>query len=206
LARRAGIQVPNARLLKFRRHFHTFCTQRFDRLGAHRRFYASAMALLRKDQSEGTSYLEIAEFIHQQGASGHVAEDLHQLFKRVVFNVAVGNRDDHLRNHGFLLTRGGWRLSPAFDVNPNTDKNEHVLNLDEIDNRPSLESVIATAEYYQLSQQRAATLCSEILQSTRQWREVALERGIAKADIEVTASAFDQTDAHLVPGQNRPAV
>jgi serine/threonine-protein kinase HipA len=205
LAQRAGIHVPTSRLLKFHQHFHTFCTQRFDRLGGRRRFYSSAMALLRKDQSEGTSYLELAEFIHQQGARGHVAEDLHQLFKRVVFNVAVGNRDDHLRNHGFILTPTGWRLSPAFDVNPNTDKTEHVLNLDEIDNRPSLEGVIATAEYYQLSQKRAAALCSEILQSTRQWRQVALERGISRADIEITASAFDQTDAPLFPEDLGPS-
>jgi serine/threonine-protein kinase HipA len=72
---------------------------------------------------------------------------------------------------------------------------EHVLNLDEIDNRPSLASVIATAEYYQLSPKQAAAICSEILQSTRQWRRVALERGISRTDIEITASAFDQTDA-----------
>ena len=83
-------------------------------------------SLLRKDQSEGTSYLEVAEFLHAHGAKDHIACDLEQLLRRMVFNVEIGNRDDHLRNHGFLLTPTGWRLAPAFDLNPNTDRAEHV--------------------------------------------------------------------------------
>jgi serine/threonine-protein kinase HipA len=69
------------------------------------------MAMLRKDESEGTSYLELAEFLHHRGARNHVARDLEQFFRRVAFNVAIGNRDDHLRNHGFILTESGWRLA-----------------------------------------------------------------------------------------------
>jgi serine/threonine-protein kinase HipA len=190
LAQGAGIDVPPSKLLSFQKHFHTFCTQRFDRMAGRRRFYASAMAMLRKDASEGTSYLELAEFLHQQGAKDHVAPDLEQIFRRVTFNVAVGNRDDHLRNHGFLLTPTGWRLAPAFDVNPSIDKADHVLNLDETDNRPNMATVIDTSEWYDLSKDQGAAVVSEVLSVTRRWRQAATRLGIAMADIELMAGAF----------------
>jgi serine/threonine-protein kinase HipA len=114
----------------------------------------------------------------------------------VAFNVAVGNRDDHLRNHGFLLTPTGWRLAPAFDVNPNLDKAEHVLNLDETDNRPSLATVIATAEWYLPSKDRGAAVVAEIIREVRQWREAAVRLNISRADIELTAAAFAAADVH----------
>jgi len=96
------------------------------------------MSLLRKEQSAGTIYFEMAQFIRAQGDAEHAGTDLAQLFRRVAFNVAIGNRKDHLPNHGFVLCKTGWRLAPAFDVNPNIDKAEHVLNIDDMDNRPSL--------------------------------------------------------------------
>jgi serine/threonine-protein kinase HipA len=196
LAQRSGIEVPSAALRRFRGDFHTFCTKRFDRCDMRRRFYASAMALLRKDHSEGTSYLEFAEFLHHRGARDFIAADLEQLYRRVVFNVAVGNRDDHLRNHGFILTPSGWRLAPAFDLNPNVDKAEHVLNLDESDNRPSLATVIETAEWYLLSKDRGAAIVAQVLEHTRQWRTAAATLGIARGDIELTATAFTETDTY----------
>jgi serine/threonine-protein kinase HipA len=174
------------------------CVKRFDRTGERRRFYASAMAMLRKDESEGTSYLEIAEFLHHRGAKRFVTADLEQLFRRVAFNVAIGNRDDHLRNHGFILTSDGWRLAPAFDVNPNIEKAAHVLNLDETDNRPSLETVIDTSEWYSLSKDRGAKIVYEITQETRQWRQRAAGANIARADIELTAAAFALSEADFV--------
>jgi serine/threonine-protein kinase HipA len=194
LAAQAGIEVPASELRRLSGEYHTFCVQRFDRSGARRRFYASAMALLRKDQSEGTSYLELAEFLHARGAKDHIASDLEQLFRRVVFNVAIGNRDDHLRNHGFLLTPTGWRLAPAFDLNPNTDRAEHVLNLDETDNRPSLATVIETSEWYVESKDRGRAIAAEVLNETRHWRRAAQALRIARADIELTATAFAESD------------
>ena len=140
LGSRAGIDVPDARLVKFS-DFHTFCVRRFDRAGGKRRFYASAMTMLGRERSEGTSYLELAQFLRLRGDPTHIDADLEQLFRRVAFNVLVGNRDDHLRNHGFLLTKNGWRLAPAFDVNPNADKAEHVLDLDEGSPHPSIDAV-----------------------------------------------------------------
>ncbi len=190
LAMKAGVDVPPANLLQLNNGFHTFCTQRFDRVGGIRRFYASAMTLLRKEHSEGTSYLELAQFIRSQGDAEHVEADLAQLFRRVVFNVAVGNRDDHLRNHGFLLGKTGWRLAPAFDVNPNIDKAEHVLNLDDGDNRPSLETVLNTAEFYGLTYDSARKILEEVASAVDPWESIARKEHIAAADIDLTAGAF----------------
>ena len=190
LAKKAGIDVPPARLIRLNNDFHTFCVQRFDRVKGARRFYASAMTLLRKEHSEGTSYLELAQFLRSKGDGVHVEADLLQLFRRVAFNVAVGNRDDHLRNHGFVLGANGWRLAPAFDVNPNIDKSEHVLNIDDADSNPSLETVLTTAQFYGLTADRARQVVEEIASAVDSWREIAKRAGIAAGDVELTASAF----------------
>ena len=192
LAAEAKIAVPAAKMLRFKNPFHTFCVQRFDRAAGRRVFYASAMTLLGASQSEGRSYLDIAEFIQKHAADQRrIANDLEQLFRRVVFNVAVGNRDDHLRNHGFVLTKSGWALSKVFDVNPSIDKTDHVLNIDAADNRPSMQSVFDTTHYYGLSDARAEKMISEILGVTSQWRKVAKNAGLSRADIELTAVAFE---------------
>lgn len=190
LAFKAGIDVPAAKLLRLNNDFQTFCVQRFDRVEGRRRFYASAMTLLDKDQSEGTSYLELAQLIRSRGVAAHIETDLEQLFRRVVFNVAVGNRDDHLRNHGFLMSEGGWRLAPAFDVNPNVDKADHVLNIDDVDNRPSIDAVRNTAMFYGLTEARGDALIEEVMGAIDGWRAQARRMRIAAADIEVTAAAF----------------
>jgi serine/threonine-protein kinase HipA len=190
LAAQVGIDVPEARLVRLNNEFHSFCVRRFDRVDGKRRFYASAMTLLRREQSEGASYLELAQFLRAGGEPGHVGHDLEQLFRRVAFNVAVGNRDDHLRNHGFLLSTNGWRLAPAFDVNPNIDKAEHVLNLDDSDNRPSLDLALSTAEFYGLADHRARDIVEEVAHVVDRWRETARTAGVAGADIEATAGAF----------------
>jgi len=196
LAAQAGIDVPVARLLRLNHPFHTFCVQRFDRAQGARRFYASAMTLLRKEQSEGTSYLELAQFLRANGDGAHTSADLEQLFRRVAFNVAVGNRDDHLRNHGFILSATGWRLAPAFDVNPNIDKAEHVLNIDDTDNRPSLDTVLSTAGFYGLSRDRAENIVQSVVLAVGAWRDTARQAGIARADIELTAGAFSAHAAY----------
>lgn len=190
LARRAGIDVPKARLVALNNPMRTFCVQRFDRIGQRRRFYASAMTLLRKAHSEGSSYLELAQFLRATGDARHVKDDLKQLFRRVVFNVVTGNRDDHLRNHGFILEQTGWRLAPAFDVNPNVDRADHVLAIDDHDNRPSLQTVAATAPFYGLSDDAAKAIIRDVCAAVADWRALAQDHGISRADIEVTAVAF----------------
>ncbi|NYT67193.1 type II toxin-antitoxin system HipA family toxin [Pusillimonas noertemannii] len=201
LAQKAGIDVPPARLIKLNNDFHTFCVQRFDRVNGARRFYASAMTLLRKTQSEGTSYLELAQFIRAQGDAEHADADLEQLFRRVAFNVAVGNRDDHLRNHGFVLGKTGWRLAPAFDVNPNIDKAEHVLNIDDVDNRPSLKTVLNTAAFYGLDDERGQQIADEIVAVVKHWQDTARRMRISNADIDLTTGAFSAHMTYQVGGR-----
>jgi len=192
LAHKAGIAVPPARLIKLNNDFHTFCVQRFDRAHGARRFYASAMTLLRKTHSEGTSYLELAQFIRAQGDAEHADADLEQLFRRVVFNVAVGNRDDHLRNHGFVLGKTGWRLAPAFDVNPNIDKAEHVLNIDDVDNRPSLQTVLSTAAFYGLGDIRAQQSMNEMTMVIEHWRHTTRSNmSQAEAGLHIEMRVFE---------------
>ncbi|HTY50473.1 MAG TPA: type II toxin-antitoxin system HipA family toxin [Steroidobacteraceae bacterium] len=190
LAAQAGVDVPPARLIRLNGEFHTFCVQRFDRAGGARRCYASAMTLLRKRRSAGSSYLDLARFIRTRGDAEHAAADLARLFRRVAFNVAVGNRDDHLRNHGFVLGERGWRLAPAFDMNPNIDRTEHALNIDERDPRPSLETVRGTAAFYGLPDERAGQILEEVAAAVDGWRDVAREQHIARADVVLTARAF----------------
>jgi serine/threonine-protein kinase HipA len=190
LATKAGIDVPPASLARLNNDFHTFCIQRFDRVKGARRFYASAMTLLRKEHSEGSSYLELAQFLRSNGDGARAGADLEQLFRRVAFNVTVGNRDDHLRNHGFVLGTNGWQLAPAFDVNPNIDKAEHVLNIDDADSRPSLQTVLSTAPFYGLAADQALQVVEEVASAVDNWRDAARKAGIAAADVELTTGAF----------------
>lgn len=190
LAIRANIQMPQAKLLKLGKHYRTFAVKRFDRVDDQRIHYASAMTMLKKESSDDASYLDIAEFIMTRGAKGAIKDDLAQLFRRVVFNAAISNRDDHLRNHGFILMPTGWRLSPAFDINPNIDKADHALNFDMGNSRANLESIIATAQYYELTQDQAKQVANEILGVTRAWEAVAKNLAISRGDIELMRAAF----------------
>ena len=190
LAIRANIQMPPARLLKLGSDYRTFAVKRFDRVDGQRIHYSSAMTMLKQESSDNASYLDIAQFIMTRGARGSIKDDLAQLFRRVAFNVAISNRDDHLRNHGFVLQPSGWRLSPAFDLNPNIDKAEHALNLDMGDNRANLDSVIATAQYYELTPDQATQIAGEVLAVTREWEGVAKNLAISRGDIELMRAAF----------------
>ncbi|MCY7388288.1 MAG: type II toxin-antitoxin system HipA family toxin [Burkholderiales bacterium] len=194
LASAAGIEVPEARVVKLASAHHTFCVKRFDRADGRRRFFSSAMTLLRKSDGATGSYLEIVEFIQKSGARNQIAADQAQLFKRVVFNIMVGNRDDHLRNHGFILTANGWRLSPAYDMNPSIEKSDHALAIDESDNRPDLDTAVETAAYYGLHEPAAKTMIEEIRSVVREWPEFARKVGIARADISLMGSAFSSAE------------
>jgi serine/threonine-protein kinase HipA len=185
LARRAGIWVPAAKLEALNNDYRTYCAQRFDREGSGRRMYASAMTLLeRRDGQDGGSYLDLAEFISDRGARNHIDEDLAQLFRRVLFNVLVGNRDDHLRNHGFIREASGWRLSRAFDVNPSLAKAEHALTLDGRNAIPSVEAAMATAELYRLTTARAQAVLAQVREALADWRSEAERDGLARSEVQ----------------------
>jgi serine/threonine-protein kinase HipA len=152
--------------------------------------YASARTLLRLD-GEDASYLDLAQVIESQGAQGGVAADLEQLFRRAVFNVLVGNRDDHLRNHGFLREKTGWRLSPAFDVNPNPDKDVHVLALDEREPTPDTTLLLKNREFFRLAADRAAQVVEEVRTAVRPWEARANALGLKRPEIARLGNVID---------------
>lgn len=193
LARMCGLNVPESKLEHFSKDGSTFLVKRFDRIGSRRLHFSSAMTMLGKTDGasavDGTSYLDIVSFIKSNGVSAK--DDLIELWKRIVFNMAVSNTDDHLRNHGFILTPKGWRLSPLYDVNPVPQGDELSLNVSESDNRISLDLAIETAYYYGIKEADATKLAEDILAMVRDnWERLAKECGLNRSDIEDMRPAF----------------
>jgi serine/threonine-protein kinase HipA len=184
LASRCGITVPISRLERIGHGYHTFLTQRFDRVAGKRKFFTSAMTLLNPREPRESSYLDLAEFIATNGSPEHITDDLSELFRRVIFNVIVANRDDHLRNHGFIRKPSGWRLSPAFDMNPSTKKDAHVLALDESDTSPNLGTVLGTAEFYRLRPADARDVIAHIVKVVANWESEARRLGLSAEERE----------------------
>jgi serine/threonine-protein kinase HipA len=193
LAKACGIHVSEARLQKFSGRHHTFLSKRFDRTDAQKRIhFASAMTLLGlqdgADHVEGVGYLDLVGFIMQH--SPEAKEDLEQLWRRMAFNILVSNTDDHLRNHGFLLAPLGWRLSPAYDMNPNETGNGLTLNISENSNEQDIALALETAHLYQLKSDRAESILMEMRREISNWRAVAKKFGISNNEIEQTKRAF----------------
>ena len=191
LAGAAGVTVPNARLLRFGRGFRSFAVQRFDRSGGSRRLYASAMTLTGHGDGEGGSYLDIAQAIQRHGDPAGIGDDLAQLYRRIAFSILVGNRDDHLRNHGFLRAPGGWRLSPAFDVNPNPDKDVHVLAIGADDPTPDSRLLLEVHDFYRLQGARAREILEEVRRAVRPWQEEARRCGARAAEVSAMVGVID---------------
>jgi serine/threonine-protein kinase HipA len=190
LARRCGIDVPPSRLELIGTGYHTFLVQRFDRQAGRRRFFTSAMALLDKTDKQDASYLELAEFIATHGCPDHIERDLREMFRRVVFNVVVANRDDHLRNHGFLRVATGWRLAPAFDMNASGKRDDHVLALDDADPAPDLATVLRTAAFYRLTEEQAREIVAGVIEVVQGWEPAARLLGMAAVDRAELADLF----------------
>jgi serine/threonine-protein kinase HipA len=190
LAKRAGIATAEARRQQFGSRHHTFLTRRFDRTAAHGRIhFASAMMLLeRRDGEEGVSYLDLAQMLIQQGA--HPGRDLEQLWRRIVFFVAVSNVDDHLRNHGFLLNRTGWTLAPAYDMNPVATGGGLSLNISETDNAQDLELVRQVAESFRVKPKRADEIIEQVVAVVRDWRGEAKRARLSRAEQDRMENAF----------------
>ncbi|KQX99515.1 hypothetical protein ASD22_04495 [Rhodanobacter sp. Root480] len=191
LACDAGIEMPPARALKLSGRGHTFAVQRFDRTPGSRRLYSSAMTRLARGDSDGASYLDIVEVIEREGSSTRIADQLAQLFRRVLFNILIGNRDDHLRNHGFLRDGNGWVLSPAFDVNPNADRGVHVLSIDGSDASPDASLLLASAEFYRLRPGAAEAIARQVRDVVRGWETRAKALGLRKGEIALMRQVID---------------
>lgn len=171
-------------------------SRRFDRDGALRIPFLSAMAMTGSRDGTRGSYPEIVDAL--AGAGARAKADAMELYRRVAFNVLVSNVDDHLRNHGFLWTgKAGWVLSPAYDLNPvPADIKARVLttNIDLDEGTCSLDLLEASAGYFGLGLMPARAIVAEVAASTRTWRDVARQTGAHAAEIDRMASAFEHDD------------
>lgn len=192
LARRCDIVVPDFQVKRFGPKGGTFLSRRFDRDHRRRIHFASAMTLLGRtdgaDSTSGASYLELVEFLVRHGAA--VDADLHQLWLRIVFSIAISNTDDHLRNHGFLLDSQGWTLSPAYDLNPIPTGTGLTLNISEDDNSLDSELALEVAGHFRISAADAKARVARVERAVSGWREVAKELGIRRSEQDAMSGAF----------------
>lgn len=193
MAKDFGIEVSEAKAQRFTSRHHTFMTKRFDRSKTDARLhFASAMTMLGHndgtDFQDGASYLELAEFLMQNGARPD--RDLKQLWRRIAFNVAISNCDDHLRNHGFLLTPTGWILSPAYDMNPVAYGNGLKLNISLTDNSLDFQLVLEVAEQFRIKLPAAKGILEDLSKVIAPWADVAKRNGVAHNEIVQMATAF----------------
>ncbi|MBS1592889.1 MAG: HipA domain-containing protein [Bacteroidetes bacterium] len=193
LAIRAGITVPESRVQVFSGRHHTFLTRRFDRTEQGERIhFASAMTLLGysdgADHTTGASYLELAEIIIRYGAAPD--RDLRELWRRIVFSICISNSDDHLRNHGFLLTPAGWHLSPAYDLNPIDTAHGLTLNISEDDNALDLGLARSVAPLFRLDEREAEEIIAQVTAAAREWQSIARQYGINTNEMKQMERAF----------------
>lgn len=219
LAEKAGVSVAPSRIVRIGTKM-VLLTERFDREAADRRVpYMSAMTAIGAQEHEDRSYLEILEVLRRDGA--YPVEDARQLWRRMAFNVLVSNTDDHLRNHGFLWAGQGWRLSPAFDMNPAppvVGARIHALALNELDHTSSIDTVMSVAADFHLTANEAMRIAGEVAVSVSTWRVEAAAQKLSGSDIAFMAGAFDHDDLKkavalgakaprilTLPGSKKPA-
>jgi serine/threonine-protein kinase HipA len=195
LAAKAGIPVPAWRL-EIVADRPVLLLRRFDREDGTRVPFLSAMSMLDAKDNQARSYLEFVDVLRQQGAAPK--EDMHALWRRIVFSILISNTDDHLRNHGFLWAGpAGWRLSPAYDLNPMpTDIKPRVLTtaIDLDDGTASLKLALKVASYFELSEDEAHKIAKQVGQAVAPWRQVSKKFGLTPAEINRMASAFEHED------------
>lgn len=193
LAIKAGIHMAPSKIEKISGSFNTFFTKRFDREEGCRLHFASGMAMTGNNEDtirdNPASYLELAEFIQNHGAM--VNDNLEQLWRRIVFHIAISNTDDHLRNHGFILTNQGWILSPAYDLNPSIDKDGLALNIDMDNNALNYDLAKDVGEFFRLDNKQMDKIIQEVLAVVATWKEVAKEIGISNKEQTLMAKAFN---------------
>lgn len=193
LAKEAGVEAAETRAITAGEKYHTLLSKRFDRTtDGHRRHFASAMTLLGLtdgcNAQTGNGYLDIVDFILQHCCN--VEANLRQLYRRVAFNIAIHNSDDHFRNHGFLLTPKGWTLSPAYDLNPTFNDHQSLL-INATTNRSDLQLLLASSEEYMISKEEATRIIEEVKDGVSQWRSMATRLGIAKREMDLFAQVFE---------------
>ena len=194
LSTEAGVIAADTSVIETGEKFHALLSKRFDRTDdGRRKHFASAMTLLGLtdgcDAKTGNGYLDIVDFILQNCCD--VEDNLRQLYRRVAFNIAIGNSDDHFRNHGFLLTPKGWTLSPAYDMN--TTLNEYqALIINSTTNRADLQVLLDSSEEYMIGKEEVGRIINEVKDGVRHWKSIATRLGIAKREMDV----FEQVYQH----------
>ena len=193
LAIKAGINMSECKIQKIAGNYHTFFTKRFDRENKERIHFASAMTMTGNTEEtirdNSASYLELAEFIQTYGCN--IDENLSQLWRRIIFNIAISNTDDHLRNHGFILTNKGWVLSPAYDLNPSIEKESLALNIDMHNNALDYDLAKSVGEYFRLDNEQMNSIINEIKDVVSTWKVEATNIGISKREQELMEKAFN---------------
>ena len=199
LAEKAGIPVPQSRMETVADKS-ILLLRRFDRLDDARIPFLSAMSMLGANDNETRSYLEFVDALRQYGAEPK--NDMHMLWRRIVFSVLISNTDDHLRNHGFLYDgTNGWRLAPAYDLNPvPVDIKPRVLAtyIDLDDGTASLNLALEVAEYFELDPKQARKIATEVGQAVGDWRQEAAHLELTAAQIDRMESAFEHDDLRSV--------
>ncbi len=198
LAGASGIEVP-AHRVETVANKPVLLVRRFDRNRARRIPFLSALSMLGSRENETRSYLEIVDALRQHGAAPK--EDMEALWRRMVFNILISNTDDHLRNHGFLYDGpAGWRLSPAYDLNPvPMDIKPRILAtaINEDDTTASLALAMEVAEYFELDATKAGRVAAEVGKAVSTWRDEAVRHGLTRAEIERMQSAFQHRDLEM---------
>ena len=193
LAKKAGIHAAETRVIFTNDKYHTLLSRRFDRKEDGKRIhFASAMTLLGLNDGDnantGHGYLDIVDFILQNCTN--VEDNLQELYRRVAFNICIGNSDDHFRNHGFLLTAKGWTLSPAYDMNPTLNEFQSLL-VSSTSNKADLGISLDTCQDYMLHRKIAEKIISEVIEVVKGWREMATRLGISKREMELFSEVLD---------------
>jgi serine/threonine-protein kinase HipA len=201
LAHKAGIAVPDRRVEAVSKK-PVLLLRRFDRKGKRRIPFLSAMSMLGSKDNEGRSYLEIVDALRQHGAAPKA--DMEALWRRLVSNILISNTDDHMRNHGFLYAgQEGWRLSPAYDLNPvPTDIKPRILAtaINEDDNTASLALAMEVAGYFELEEGKAREIAKQVGNVVSKWRDEAARHGLTRNEIDRMASAFEHDDLKAARG------
>lgn len=192
LAIKAGVNMSESKIQKIHGNYHTFFTKRFDRCYEGRIHFASAMTMTNYNEEKlkkhTASYLDIAEFIQNNGCN--IEKDLEQLWRRIILNIAISNTDDHLRNHGFLLSKHGWKLAPAFDLNPSIDKSGLSLNIDMSNNDLDLLLAKSVGAHFSLNEAQMNHIIDEVKSAVSNWKVEAKNIGISKHDFSLLQDAF----------------
>lgn len=194
LAKKAGVNAAETKVISTSDKYHTLLSRRFDRREDGKRIhFASAMTLLGLNDGDnantGHGYLDIVDFILQNCTN--VEDNLQELYRRVAFNICIGNTDDHFRNHGFLLTAKGWTLAPAYDINPTLNEYQSLL-INSYTNKSDLNELLNSCEEYMLQKHIARQIISEVLNTVKYWQSLSNRLGIIKTEQNVFYTIFER--------------